>query len=160
MDFINKSIKTIGNAVEINTLKSDRDELRKKKEQYVNKLKKYTLLVDMKNTIQNNINSNEATLNSIRQYFVILNIDKDIKLTKEEFYIKYPNSSDIVSLFNLYNTTNNTKLEFINTLEEINKETSVSQEVYQQKIDEIDNELKKVNTKLDKVREKQFGKSK
>lgn len=155
MNFIKKSINTVGNAVEINSLKSDRQQLIKKKDVYAKKIQKYTLLENLKASILANISANEATISSIRQLFHALDIDTT---NAEEFSRKHSDTPDILSAFDALNASQMSLNQFNRTLDEINKETCVEKDVYQQKIEEIDQEIHAVNAKLDKVREKQFGK--
>ena len=55
MDFLKKSISTIDNAIEINKLKSDRDELNGKLSKITDKLKKYDCQIELKHTIESNM---------------------------------------------------------------------------------------------------------
>lgn len=160
MNFIQKSIKTVGNAIEINSLKSDRQQLLKKKEVYENKIKKYDMLKLLKVNIQTGLCSNEEIVYSIRKMLLSLDMEKLLAENHDDFITSNPDKVDIISIIRLYDQTQNSIAQFKETLDEINKETCMGKEDYHAKIEELENELVILNAKLDKVREKQFGKNK
>lgn len=160
MDFLTKGFNTISNAVEINTLKSDRDELRKKKDEFTNKLNKYNNQIILKTIIENNIESNNKTITNLREQFIAGNIDFQNGGTFDEFILKYSNNSYAICLYKLYLSLNSSNEILKVTNDEISKDISIDREIYVNKINEIDEQIKKVNNKLEKVRDKQFDRKK
>lgn len=159
MNFIQKTIKTAGNAIEINSLKSDRKNVLKKIEEYTKETEKYALLLQLKSTIDMKKMSDENTIQLIRKFFITLDIPLDHFPDEDALQDVRP-TSEIVSLYKLYITTQQSIRHCNDTLDELNKKLCVTTEDYQIKIQALQNELITINAKLDKVREKQFGKNK
>ena len=74
MDFLKKSISTIDNAIEINKLKSERDELNDKLSKITDKLKQYDCQLELKNVIDINVLSNTNTMIMMTQVTAFSNM--------------------------------------------------------------------------------------
>ena len=155
MDFLKKSISTIDNAIEINKLKSDRDDLNNKLSTITQKLKKYDSQLEFKQIIEFNIQSNTNTMISIKQQLFLDNIEITDKTTIEEFSVKYNNPYSI-NLFKLYSNLLASQKVLQASIDEIETHVNIDKTTYIVKKDEIEKELESVNTKLKKVRTKQF----
>ena len=155
MDFLKKSISTIDNAIEINKLKSDRDELNNKLSKITDKLKKYDSQIELKQVIEFNIQSNVNTIISIKQQLFLDNIEITDKTTADEFSIKHPNPY-FINLFQLYNNLLVSQTVLQTSLNEICSIINIDKTTYLVKKDELDKEIEANNAKLKKVRTKQF----
>ena len=155
MDFLKKSISTIDNAIEINKLKSDRDELNNKLSKITDKLKKYDSQIELKQVIEFNIQSNANTIISIKQQLFLDNIEITDKTTADEFSIKHPNPY-FINLFQLYNNLLASQTVLQTSLNEICSIINIDKTTYLVKKDELDKEIEANNAKLKKVRTKQF----
>ena len=157
MDFLKKSISTIDNAIEINKLKSERDELNDKLSKITDKLKQYDCQLELKNIIQSNVLSNTNTMLSIKKQLFLENIEITETCTIDEFTAKH-NNSYFINLFKLYSNLLASQKILQSSIDEISSHINIDKETYQVKKDELDKDLENVNTKLKKVRTKQFKK--
>lgn len=158
MDFLKKSISTIDNAIEINKLKSDRDELNNKLSKISDKLKKYDCQLELKQILELNICSNTNTMISIKKQLFLDNIEiTEIteKLTIEEFSLKHANPY-VINLFKLYTNLLASQKVLQVSIDDISSNINIDKNTYQTKKDELETQLETVNTKLRKVRTKQF----
>ena len=157
MDFLKKSISTIDNAIEINQLKNEREELNKKIITIIDKLKKYDSQIELKQFIELNIQSNENTITCIKQQLFLNNIEITTTTTSEDFLLKH-NNPFFVNLFQLYNNLLQSQKVMQSALCEIGLIINIDKNVYLQKKEELDKQLETLNIKLNKVRGKQFKK--
>ena len=157
MDFLKKSISTIDNAIEINKLKSERDDLNDKLSKITDKLKQYDCQLELKNIIQSNVLSNTNTMLSIKNQLFLENIQITETCTIDEFKAKH-NNSYFINLFKLYSNLLASQKILQSSIDEISSHINIDKETYQVKKDELDKDLENVNTKLKKVRTKQFKK--
>jgi hypothetical protein len=155
MDFLKKSISTIDNAIEINKLKSDREDLTNKILKITDNLKKYDCQIEMKLVIESNIHANMNTIAGLKKQFFLDNIETPENYTVEEFSIKY-NNPYFIKLFQLYNNLLESNGVLHISLNEINSHININKTTYQTKKDDLDKQLEGVNAKLKKVRNKQF----
>ena len=155
MDFLKKSISTIDNAIEINKLKSERDELNDKLSKITDKLKQYDCQLELKNVIDINVLSNTNTMISIKKQLFLDNIEITENCTVEEFLVKH-NNPYFINLFKLYSNLLASQKVLQASIDEISSHINIDKQNYQVKKEELDKELEKVNTKLKKVRTKQF----
>ena len=155
MDFLKKSISTIDNAIEINKLKSERDELNDKLSKITDKLKQYDCQLELKNVIDINVLSNTNTMISIKKQLFLDNIEITENCTIEEFTVKH-NNPYFINLFKLYSNLLASQKVLQASIDEISSHINIDKQTYQVKKEELDKELEKVNTKLKKVRTKQF----
>ena len=157
MDFLKKSISTIDNAIEINKLKSEHDDLTNKITKIVDQLKKYDCQTELKQIIESNIEANQNTILGLKKQFFLDNIEKPENYTVDEFSVKY-NNPYFIKLFQLYNNLLESSGVLQTTLNEINSHINIDKTTYQTKKEELEKELDSVNTRLRKVRNKQFPK--
>jgi predicted nucleic acid-binding Zn-ribbon protein len=157
MDFLKKSISTIDNAIEINKLKSEHDDLTHKITKIVDQLKKYDCQTELKQIIESNIEANQNTILGLKKQFFLDNIEKPENYTVDEFSVKY-NNPYFIKLFQLYNNLLESSGVLQTTLNEINSHINIDKTTYQTKKEELEKELDSVNTRLRKVRNKQFPK--
>ena len=155
MDFLKKSISTIDNAIEINQFKNEREELNKKIKNITDKLKKYDSQIELKQFIELNVQSNENTITCIKQQLFLNNIEITTKTTSEEFLLQH-NNPYFINLFQLYNNLLQSQKVMQSSLHEIGLIINIDKTIYLQKKEELDKQLETVNTKLNKVRGKQF----
>jgi prefoldin subunit 5 len=156
MDFLKKSISTIDNAIEINKLKDEREDLTKKRTKITDKLKKYDRQIELKNIVYSNIQSNENTIAGIKEHLFLDNVEITDKTTVEEFSLKYSDHSYFINLFQLYNNLLNSQKVLLATLNEIGSIINIDKTIYETKKVELDKQIETVNSKLNKVRTKQF----
>jgi prefoldin subunit 5 len=156
MDFLKKSISTIDNAIEINKLKDEREDLTKKRTKITDKLKKYDRQIELKNIVYSNIQSNENTIAGIKEHLFLDNVEITDKTTVEEFSLKYSDNSYFINLFQLYNNLLNSQKVLLATLNEIGSIINIDKTIYETKKVELDKQIETVNSKLNKVRTKQF----
>ena len=157
MDFLKKSISTIDNAIEINKLKSEHDDLTHKITKIIDQLKKYDCQTELKQIIESNIEANQNTILGLKKQFFLDNIEKPENYTVDEFSVKY-NNPYFIKLFQLYNNLLESSCVLQTTLNEINSHINIDKTTYQTKKEELEKELDSVNTRLRKVRNKQFPK--
>ena len=157
MDFLKKSISTIDNAIEINKLKSEHDDLTNKITKIIDQLKKYDCQTELKQIIESNIEANQNTILGLKKQFFLDNIEKPENYTVDEFSVKY-NNPYFIKLFQLYNNLLESSGVLQTTLNEINSHINIDKTTYQTKKEELEKELDSVNTRLRKVRNKQFPK--
>jgi hypothetical protein len=155
MDFLKKGLSTIENAIEINALKDNRADLMDKRSALEDKIKKYDCQIELKKVIEMNIQSNAITMTSIKQQFFVDNVEFSDSCSVEEFSNKYKNSFS-VNLFQLYNNLLISQRVLQTSLDEVSSFINIEKAVYQTKKEELDAQIEKVNTKLKKVRTKQF----
>ena len=156
MDFLKKSISTIDNAIEINKLKDEREDLTKKRTKITDKLKKYDRQIELKNIVYSNIQSNENTIAGIKEHLFLDNVEITDKTTVEEFSLKYSDNSYFINLFQLYNNLLNSQKVLLATLNEIGSIINIDKTIYETKKVELDKQIDTLNLKLNKVRTKQF----
>lgn len=157
MDFLKKSISTIDNAIEINKLKSEHDDLTNKITKIIDQLKKYDCQTELKQIIESNIEANQNTILGLKKQFFLDNIETPENYTVDEFSVKY-NNPYFIRLFQLYNNLLESSGVLQTTLNEINSHINIDKTTYQTKKEELERELDSVNTRLRKVRNKQFPK--
>ena len=157
MDFLKKSISTIDNAIEINKLKSEHDDLTHKITKIIDQLKKYDCQTELKQIIESNIQANQNTILGLKKQFFLDNIETPENYTVEEFSIKY-NNPYFIKLFQLYNHLLESNCVLQTSLNEINSHINIDKTTYQSKKDDLEKELDSVNIRLRKVRNKQFPK--
>jgi predicted nucleic acid-binding Zn-ribbon protein len=157
MDFLKKSISTIDNAIEINKLKSEHDDLTHKITKIIDQLKKYDCQTELKQIIETNIEANQNTILGLKKQFFLDNIEKPENYTVDEFSVKY-NNPYFIKLFQVYNNLLESSGVLQTTLNEINSHINIDKTTYQTKKEELEKELDSVNTRLRKVRNKQFPK--
>jgi hypothetical protein len=157
MDFIKKSISTIDNAIEINKLKSDRDELNDKLAKLTDKIKKYDSQIELKQIIELNIQSNTNTMIGIKQQLFLDNIEISEKCTIEEFSVNH-NNPYFINLFKLYTNLLASQKVLQTSIDEICSHINIDKSTYHVKKVELEALLENVNAKLKKVRVKQFKK--
>ena len=155
MDFLKKSISTIDNAIEINKLKSDRDDLNGKLSKITDNLKKYDLQLELKQIIEYNIQSNLHTMIGIKKQLYLDNIEIIETVSIEEFSKKHPNPY-FINLFQLYNNLLVSQNVLQLSIDEISSHINIDKNTYQIKKEELESKLETINTKLKKVRTKQF----
>jgi hypothetical protein len=155
MEFLKKSITTIDNAIEINKLKSERDDINDKLSKITDKLKQYDCQLELKNVIEANVLSNTNTMISIKKQFFLDNIEITENCSIEEFTSKH-NNPYFINLFKLYSNLLASQKVLQTSIDEISSHINIDKQTYQVKKDELDKDLEKVNTKLKKVRTKQF----
>ena len=155
MDFLKKGINTIENAIEINKLKDLRAELSDKRIKLSDKIKKYDSQMEFRKVIEQSIQANANTIAGIKQQFFLDNIEITDATTMEEF--SHKNSSPYFnSLFQLYCNVSASQPVFIATLKEIDSHINIDKETYQTKLADLDKQIDSTNSKLKKVRDKQF----
>lgn len=157
MNFLKKSISTIDNAIEINKLKSEHDDLTHKITKIIDQLKKYDCQTELKQIIESNIEANQNTILGLKKQFFLDNIEKPENYTVDEFSVKY-NNPYFIKLFQLYNNLLESSGVLQTSLNEINSHINIDKTTYQTKKEELEKELDSVNTRLRKVRNKQFPK--
>jgi hypothetical protein len=156
MDFLKKGISTIDNAIEINKLKDERENLTKKRNNMADKIKKYDRQIELKNIVYSNIQSNENTVAGIKEHLFLDNVEITDKTTVEEFSLKYANNPYFINLFQLYTNLLNSQKVLLATLNEIGSIINIDKTIYETKKEELDKQIENVNNKLSKVRTKQF----
>jgi len=156
MDFLKKGISTIDNAIEINKLKDERENLTKKRNNMADKLKKYDRQIELKNIVYSNIQSNENTVAGIKEHLFLDNVEITDKTTVEEFSLKYTDNPYFINLFQLYTNLLNSQKVLLATLNEIGSIINIDKTIYETKKVELDKQIENVNNKLSKVRTKQF----
>jgi hypothetical protein len=151
MNFLKKSISTISNAVEINALKGEREDLYKENEELENKKKFYSEQVELKDINHNMKNHLENTLIYYRQLFIKNNIND------YENEIIVSTDTNILTYKKLYDDLKKS----ISTIDEIKNliDGNICNDIsfYQNKIDENNKKIAKLNDKLKVVRDKQYG---
>jgi hypothetical protein len=155
MNFLKNGISTIENAIEINKLKDLRAELSDKRIKISDKIKKYDGQIELKTVLEQNIQANANTIAGIKQQFFLDNVEITDTCTIEEFSQKY-NNPYFISLFQLYNNVFVSQQVFQSTLNEINSHINIDKVSYQTKMEDLDKQIETTNTKLKKVRDKQF----
>ena len=148
-------MSTIENAIEINALKDNRADLMDKRSALEDKIKKYDCQIELKKVIEMNIQSNAITMTSIKQQFFVDNVEFSDSCTVEEFSNKYKNPF-FINLFQLYNNLLVSQRVLQTSLDEVSSFINIDKAVYQTKKEELDAQIEKVNSKLKKVRTKQF----
>jgi hypothetical protein len=93
----------------------------------------------------------------LKKQFFLDNIEKPENYTVDEFSVKY-NNPYFIKLFQLYNNLLESSGVLQTTLNEINSHINIDKTTYQTKKEELEKELDSVNTRLRKVRNKQFPK--
>jgi hypothetical protein len=156
MDFLKKSISTIDNAIEINKLKDERENLTKKRNNLADKLKKYDRQIELKNIVYSNIQSNENTVAGTKEHLFLDNVEITDKTTIDEFSLKHGDNPYLINLFQLYNNLLNSQKVLLATLNEIGSIINIDKTIYETKKVELDKQIENVNNKLSKVRTKQF----
>ena len=156
MDFLKKSISTIDNAIEINKLKDEKEDLTKKRNNLIDKIQKYDRKIELKKIVYSNIQSNENTIASIKEHLFLDNVEITDKTTLEDFSIKYGDNPYFMNLFQLYNNLLNSQKVLLVTLNEIGSIINIDKTIYETKKVELDKQIENVNNKLSKVRTKQF----
>ena len=156
MDFLKKGISTIDNAIEINKLKDERENLTKKRNNMADKIKKYDRQIELKNIVYSNIQSNENTIAGIKEHLFLDNVEITDKTTIEEFSLKYADNLYLINLFQLYTNLLNSQKMLLATLNEIGSIINIDKTIYETKKVELDKQIENVNNKLSKVRTKQF----
>ena len=129
----------------------------KKKNEFTNKLDKYSDQIEFKAIIENNIKVNDETLKKLQENFIKGNVEFQKGESLDDFKEKmqfHKNKDELVQLYNLYLSLNTSNENLKITNEEINKVISIDRKVYEQKINEIDKQIEEVNNKLEKVRNK------
>lgn len=155
MDFLKKGINTIENAIEINKLKDLRAELSDKRIKLSDKIKKYDRQIEFRKLIDQNIQASANTIVGIKQQFFLDNIEISDTTTMDEFSHTNP-SPYFNSLFQLYCNVFASQQVFLATLNEIDSHINIDKETYQTKLAELDQQIDSTNSKLKKVRDKQF----
>ena len=155
MDFLKKSISTIDNAIEINKLKDEREDLTKKRTKITDKLKNHDAQIEFKKVLDLNSISNETTLSNIRLHFFLYNIEITDKTTIEEFTQKHTNPY-FINLFQLYNNLLLSEKILQTSLNELSSLINIDKSTYVLKKEELDKQIDTLNSKLNKVRTKQF----
>lgn len=156
MDFLKKGISTIDNAIEINKLKDERENLTKKRNNMADKIKKYDRQIELKNIVYSNIQSNENTIMGIKENLFLDNVEITDKTTIDEFSLKYSENPYFINLFQLYTNLLNSQKVLVATLNEIGSIINIDKTIYETKKVELDKQIENVNNKLSKVRTKQF----
>ncbi len=87
MNFLKNPLSSIGNAVEINTLKSKIDDLNKQKTDVEKKCIRYDENILLKTSANKIVAVNNEVITEIRNLFAIHNVNYD--MTYEEFITKY-----------------------------------------------------------------------
>lgn len=154
MNYLKNPISSIGNSIEINSLKSKREKLETEKKELLSKCAKYDEQIEFKNNISKNIQSNQETLSELRTIFTKSNIKYDVEF--EEF-TKTIGDSDLIMYKKLYDQLMTTSRTFDETSNHLDKNISIKKEVYIESITNIDANIENINKKLKNVREKQFG---
>jgi hypothetical protein len=156
MDFLKKSISTIDNAIEINKLKDEKEELTKKRNNLIDKIQKYDRQIELKKIVYSNIQSNENTIAGIKEHLFLDNVEITDKTILEDFSLKYGDNPYFMNLFQLYNNLLNSQKVLLVTLNEIGSIINIDKTIYETKKVELDKQIENVSSKLSKVRTKQF----
>lgn len=152
MNWLSSGIETIGNAIEINSLKDERTNISNKIDKFKNQIKKYEQMCELKEKLEANIKSNEQTIALIRTYF----INENININTEDF-----SKNTDLTVQQMFKTFTSIQINIkslgalINSIKSI---CDVDKSVYENKILELDNKFIKINEKLATVRQKQFNK--
>lgn len=152
---LNNPLDTIGNAVKINVLKSERSDLESSKKEYEKKCKKYDDQIDFQSELALLTSVNDSTINKIRTIFEHQNVKYDMNFAEFELLCSDEELRVYKRLFDVLTKSNTT---IIDTNEKINQNIGIDKQVYLIKIREIDEKLVKVNQSLRNTRDKQFGK--
>jgi hypothetical protein len=155
MNFLKNPLSSISNAVEINTLKSERDKLNKEKKELEYICDKHNDQTLLKQNIDSSqiIQSNNNIISSLRTLFVKSNINYDIGF--EEFAVSNTDQ-DILMYKRLYDQLVQTNKTIEDSIKHLDKNVCISKEIYSEKITNLDEQIEKVNGKLRVVRDKQF----
>lgn len=159
MNFLKKSLNTVSNAFEINSLKEERNDINNQIKKLNEQIKKYERSFELKQMLQQNITSNDQSIGLIRTYFINETINLDGIDNFEQFSAKY-NDKTIQQMYKTFNSLqiNNKSIKLM--IQEIDALIAVDKTIYQNKINDLETKLLSINDKLNKVREKQFGKNK
>lgn len=155
MNFLKNPVSSIGNALEINNLKSKRDELKNQKkelETICSKLDDQNLL---NNSIPKIIQANNEIITNLRNIFTKSNVKYDVVF--EEFALSNPDP-DYQMYKKLYDQLIESNKTTEQSIKHLEKCVCIDKNIHIDKINKIDEQIEKINEKLNKVREKQFGK--
>ena len=155
MNFIKNSVSTISNAVEINKLKDKRSELNKEKKELEQACAKYDDQVNMKENIGKITHTNKEIITSLRNMFAKNNIKYDIEFS--EFISTYDNQ-DYRMYKILYDQLVLTNSIVEDSVKHLDKNVCIDRQIYVDRIGSLDEKIEKINSKLEDVRDKQFGK--
>ncbi len=156
MNFLVNTVSTVSNAIEINKLKDERTLLNKEKETLNKKIKEYDNKNLLKNTLEKNIETNDLSISSIKEYFILSNIKIEQNETTATFGDKYKDEY-LIKMFKLLTSLQITNQSLANMINEIKSQIQIDKNVYQTRLNEIETKVEKINSKLKIVREKQFG---
>ena len=152
---LNNPLDTIGNAVKINMLKSERSDLETSKKEYEKKCKKYDDQIDFQSELILLTSINDTTINKIRTIFEHQNVKYDVNIAEFELQCS---DEELRVYKRLFDNLTKSNTSIIATNEKINQNIGIDKQVYIIKIREIDEKLAKVNQSLRNMRDKQFGK--
>jgi uncharacterized coiled-coil DUF342 family protein len=153
MNFLKKPVSSISNAVEINNLKSKRDELNKEKKELETMCSKYDDQTNLKQNVSKIIESNNEIINSLRTLFTKNNIKYDVEFDE---FVNSNSDPDNLMYKKLYDQLIQSNITVEDSVKHLDKNICVSREIYTEKITKIDEQIEKTNTKLKTVRDKQF----
>lgn len=153
MNFLKNSVSTIGNAVEINNLKSKREELNKQKKELELLCNKYDDQVELKNNILKITQTNLEIISNLRTLFAKSNTKYDIEFDE---FTNLNTDPDLIMYKKLYDQLCNSSKTVEETSNQLDKNISVKREIYTDKIDKLNGQIEVVNNKLKSVRDKQF----
>ena len=156
MNFLAKAASTVGNAVEINNLKAKREKLTKEKLELEDFCARYDDQVNLIQSIQAVLESNNNSLTVLRAKFVKANVKYDVPF--HEFQSSNETNPELLNCKTIYDRLMEVNKAIEQPLLELNQTVSVPREVYVDKIATLGTEIEKVNEKLKVVREKQHGK--
>jgi hypothetical protein len=151
MNFIKGVSKLVNNSIELNTLKNQRDDLRKKLDHQNMLLNDYDNNIQLLHLIETNIQNNQLLMNGIEKQFINNNINLVFNETLEQFQSKNDNQL-ILSLYKTYilllqiNDDNN------KTIAIIKPSISNNKPFYEKNITDLRNQIERINEKLKVVR--------
>lgn len=153
MNFLKNPASSISNAVEINKLKSKKNELTKEKNENQKLYDRYEEQIKLKENILKIIDANNIVLTNLRTFFINSDIKYDVEFKEFE---KVVTDVDLIMYKTLYDKLTNTNECSNNSIKNLDKNVSIDKQIYTQKIEKINEKIEVINAKLSKVRNKQF----
>lgn len=155
MNFINKAVKTVGNAIELDSLKTEREKLSKEKKELEGKLAKREQIMPLVTLIEAQVSANDAVIAQLIKIGATENFDFESAMTTTESAPDVSTPLELPdTLKSIYRRSKDTNKSLKDDMKMLEKITGVPAEDYQARITTLDNEIEKINVKLRKIRGK------
>lgn len=151
MNFIKGAVKTIGNAIELDRLKSDRETLRAQKKDIEDKLTSYDKKAEVLSNYKKVIEKNEETLAFFRSLFFAYSVNEGhtieemVTANHEPHLIESKKAFDIIKASNAH---------MIQACTYLSPQLSKSKDEHLAEIAVLDVKIEKINDKLKQIRNK------